>query len=201
VSGPDDPAARESDLVARWRSGDVSAFEEIVRTYRRRLFAVALRTTGNVARAEDSLQVALHNAFRGIAHVNGDLDLGPWLAAIVRNAAINESRSEARHARLARTSAEGADSREDHPGNGAPADGSLDRLEQLELGRILTQGLETLPAPYRRALELYHVQGLPVAEIARVLEMNVATVKTHLARGRAQLHRRLERRLREGGYL
>ena len=193
-------AAREEALVAAWRTGDVAAFEEIVRRYRRRLFAVALRSAGSAEAAEDSVQVALHNAFRGISRLDGKIDVGPWLMTIVRNAAINETRTERRHQRIAKGASEFAVATETH-GTSGPVETRLDRMERLELGRILHEGIASLPAPYRSALELFHVHGLGVAEIGQVLSLNVGTVKTHLARGRGLLQRRLERRLRDGGYL
>ena len=59
----------------------------------------------------------------------------------------------------------------------------------------------TLPEPYRRTVELFHVHGLSVGDVAVALGAKPNTVKTHLARGRAMLQRAIEGRLREGGYL
>ena len=123
-------AAREEALVAAWRTGDVAAFEEIVRRYRRRLFAVALRSAGSAEAAEDSVQVALHNAFRGISRLDGKIDVGPWLMTIVRNAAINETRTERRHQRIAKGASEFAVATETH-GTSGPVETRLDRMERL----------------------------------------------------------------------
>ena len=75
------------------------------------------------------------------------------------------------------------------------------RIEREELGELLGEGIEALSDPYRRALELYHLRGLPVEEVAAVLSLNVNTVKSHLARGRGILRRRLGPKLRRGGWL
>ena len=66
---------------------------------------------------------------------------------------------------------------------------------------VLGAGIAALPDPYRRPLELYHLRGLPVEEVAAVLSLNVNTVKSHLARGRGVLRRRLGPELRRGGWL
>src|SRR5262245_46026331 len=101
VPGPENPASREADLVAAWRAGDLAAFSEIVRTHRRRLFAVALHKTGNAESAEDAVQVALHNAHRAVGRLNGSSDVAGWLTSIVVNAARDESRRDVRQRRIA----------------------------------------------------------------------------------------------------
>jgi RNA polymerase sigma-70 factor, ECF subfamily len=201
VVDPGDPARREADLVARWRSGDVSAFAELVKIHRRRLFAVALRKTGDPQSAEDAVQVALHNAHRAVARLDGESDVAGWLTSIVVNAARDESRKDVRHRKIAARAGEVAAEFE-RPGVAAQSDREHGaRLERLELGAILHEAIAGLPEPYRKAVELFHVQGLSVADVSTALALNQNTVKTHLSRGRALLQRVLERRLRTGGWL
>ena len=200
-SSADGPAKREADLVAAWRSGDVSAFSEIVRIHRRRLFAVALHQTGNAESAEDAVQVALHKAHQAVGRLEGGNDVAGWLTAIVLNAARDESRRDVRHRRIAAAATDVGETAEP-PGVAARKAGEhAGRLERLELGKTLHDAIASLPDPYRRPVELFHVQGLSVGEVATTLSLNPNTVKTHLARGRAILQRMLERRLREGGWL
>jgi RNA polymerase sigma-70 factor (ECF subfamily) len=201
MSGPEEPERPESDLVAAWRSGDVAAFSEIVRIHRRRLFAVAYHRTGSVESAEDALQVALHNAHRAVNRLTGSQDVANWLTAIVVNAARDESRRDVRHRRNVVRAAGIVEQRADgHGAEHVRPDQPL-RLEGQELGRILHEAIAALPEPYRRSVELFHVHGLGVADVAAALGVNVNTVKTRLARGRGLLQRALEPRLRRGGYL
>jgi RNA polymerase sigma-70 factor (ECF subfamily) len=201
VTGQDGSPEREAELVAAWRLGDSAAFAEIVRLHRRRLFAVAYHKTGSVESAEDALQVAFHNANRAVGRLTGSQDLANWLTAIVVNAARDESRRTVRHRRIVARAGESVERSTVQPGNSVVGAIQPERMERLELGRILHEGIALLPDPYRRAIELFHVQGLGVADIAKELGTNVNTVKTRLARGRGLLQRSLERRLREGGYL
>lgn len=192
---------RDARLLQAFRSGDSGAFEELVRLHRRRLFVIALRRIGSVEAAEDAVQVALSKAHRHLLRIEGQVDVSAWLAAVVENAALDLGRSEARQKRLADRAFAAAPERPDRTTARRREGGGLGRLERYELGRILHDGIEGLPDRYRQALSLYHLQGLPVDEVAAVLELNVNTVKSHLARGRGLLRRKLGSQLQEGGYL
>jgi RNA polymerase sigma-70 factor (ECF subfamily) len=201
MDDPSEPAGREAALVAAWRSGDAAAFSEIVRLHRRRLFAVALHRTGNAESAEDAVQVALHNAYRAIGRLDRGIDVAGWLTSIVVNAARDETRRDVRHRRIAARAGESAENRLRVRDSERTRSVRPERLERLELGEILHEGIAALPDPYRRSVELFHVQGLSVEDVSVILNLNQNTVKTHLARGRALLQRALDRKLREGGYL
>jgi RNA polymerase sigma-70 factor (ECF subfamily) len=189
------------ELITRFRDGDIGAFEEIVRLHRRRMFVIALRRIGSVEAAEDAVQVALTSAYRHLVGLGDEVDLGAWLNRVVENAAVDQGRAEGRQKRLANRAFAAAPEREDRRGaHPLPVDG-LRGLEREELGSLLRDGILSLPERYQRALDLYHLQGLPVDDVAAVLSLNVNTVKSHLARGRGLLRRRLETVLERGGYL
>jgi RNA polymerase sigma-70 factor (ECF subfamily) len=182
----------------------MGAFEEIVRLHRQRLFSIAMRRTGNATVAEDAVQVALAKAWKHIPKIEGDLDLGAWLTSVVQNAALDQLRTDDRQKRLAKRAFEAAPDRIERRGAdrasvGQPQAGAAS--ETVELGRILYEGIAALPEPYRVALDLFHVQGLPVEEIGRTLGLNENTVKSHLARGRGLLRKALGDRLESGGWL
>ncbi len=203
ASEKSDRAVEERRLAAAFRSGDIAAFSELVRLHHRRLFVIALRRSGSPEVAEDALQEALAKAYRHLATLPDDADVSAWLAAVTENAAIDQVRREVRHRRLADRAWSAAPERADRRG-ARPAD-TLDvtesGLEQDELGTLLGEAIAALPDPYRRPLELFHLRGLPVEEVAAVLSLNVNTVKSHLARGRGVLRRRLGTRLRRGGWV
>ena len=198
---PGENRLRERGLVAAFRSGAPGAFEEIVRIHRRRLFAIALRRTGDAETAEDAVQVALTKAWKSLPRMEGEVDLAAWLTTVVQNAALDRIRSEDRQGRLAERAFAAAPERPDRSGAGRPAEAPGTTLDRSELGGILLDAIVALPQPYRVALELFHVQGLSVEDVSRVLALNENTVKSHLARGRAILRRRLGARLERGGWL
>jgi len=201
VSTNDTRAVEDRRLAAEFRRGDVAAFAEIVQAHHRRLFVIALRRTGSPEVAEDALQVALSKAYRHLAALPEDADVGAWLATVVKTSAIDQVRREIRHQRLADRAWHAAPEKPDRRGTDRSESSPVSHLERDELGTLLGEAIEALPEPYRRALELYHVRGLPVEEIAAVLSLNVNTVKSHLARGRGVLRRRLGPALHRGGWL
>jgi len=196
--------ARKADdrrLAAAFRGGDLDAFAELVQLHHRRLFVIALRRAGSPEVAEDALQVALSKAYRHLAALPDDAEVGAWLATVVENSAIDQIRREVRHKRLADRAWAAAPERSDRRGSPRTGRSPAKGLERTELGGVLGAGIAALPDPYRRPLELYHLRGLPVEEVAAVLSLNVNTVKSHLARGRGVLRRRLGPELRRGGWL
>ena len=79
-------------LLEAHLAGDPDAFGELFRRHRDRLWAVALRTTGNPEDAADALQDALISAFRRADSFRGDAAVTTWLHRIVVNACLDRLR-------------------------------------------------------------------------------------------------------------
>lgn len=198
---PTDDLETGRGLVAAFRDGDMSAFEEIVRLHRRRLFAIALRRTGNSDVAEDAVQMTFVQAWKHLPRMQADLDLTAWLTTVVSNASMDQIRRDRRHVRLAQRAWDAAPERAERRGTERREGDEAVRLDTGELGVLLYEGIRSLPEPYRAALDLFHVQGLSVEEISGALHLNENTVKSHLARGRGILRRRLGGAIERGGWL
>jgi RNA polymerase sigma-70 factor (ECF subfamily) len=173
--------ASDHDLLARHVDGDPDAFGELVRRHRDRLWAVALRTLGDREEAADAVQDALVSAFRAAHTFRGQSAVTTWLHRITVNACLDRARKAASR----RTSPVDDTERleqllEPHESAEAPA-------ERHDLHRELLAALARLPVDQRAALVLVDMQGYPVAEAARVLEVPTGTVKSRCARGRARL--------------
>ncbi|MEW2161647.1 RNA polymerase sigma factor SigM [Streptomyces sp. NPDC007084] len=171
----------DQDLLARHVDGDPEAFGELVRRHRDRLWAVALRTLGDREEAADAVQDALVSAYRAAHTFRGQSAVTTWLHRITVNACLDRARKAASR----RTSPVDDTQRleqllEPHESASAPA-------ERNDLHRELIAALSTLPADQRAALVLVDMQGYPVAEAARVLDVPTGTVKSRCARGRARL--------------
>ncbi len=180
---PDDRALLEAHLA-----GDPAAFGTLFTRHRDRLWAVALRTTGNPEDAADALQDGLISAFRRADSFRGDSAVTTWLHRIVVNASLD---------RLRRNKVRAAD----------PLPDDLD--EQVSRGAVLAErdaggdpeahalagdrrervlaALEQLPPDQRAALVLVDMEGYPVAEAAAILQIPDGTVKSRCARGRSRL--------------
>ncbi|WP_328513668.1 RNA polymerase sigma factor SigM [Streptomyces mirabilis] len=173
--------ASDQDLLARHVAGDHEAFGEIVRRHRDRLWAVALRTLGDREEAADAVQDALVSAYRAAHTFRGQSAVTTWLHRITVNACLDRARKAASRKTSPVDDTERLEQLlEPHESASAPA-------ERNDLHRELLTALSTLPAHQRAALVLVDMQGYPVAEAARVLDVPVGTVKSRCARGRARL--------------
>ncbi|MCT9110634.1 RNA polymerase sigma factor SigM [Streptomyces mirabilis] len=173
--------ASDQDLLARHVEGDHEAFGEIVRRHRDRLWAVALRTLGDREEAADAVQDALVSAYRAAHTFRGQSAVTTWLHRITVNACLDRARKAASRKTSPVDDTERLEQLlEPHESASAPA-------ERNDLHRELLAALSTLPADQRAALVLVDMQGYPVAEAARVLDVPVGTVKSRCARGRARL--------------
>ncbi|MEU6815719.1 RNA polymerase sigma factor SigM [Streptomyces sp. NPDC046860] len=172
---------RDEDLLARHVQGDPDAFAEIVRRHRDRLWAVALRTLGDREEAADAVQDALVSAYRAAHTFRGQSAVTTWLHRITVNACLDRIRKAASRKTAPVDDTERLEQLlEPHESAAAPA-------ERNDLHRQLLEALGTLPAEQRAALVLVDMQGYPVAEAARILDVPTGTVKSRCARGRARL--------------
>ncbi|MFG2756588.1 RNA polymerase sigma factor SigM [Streptomyces wuyuanensis] len=171
----------DQDLLARHVAGDPDAFGELVRRHRDRLWAVALRTLGDREEAADAVQDAFVSAFRAAHTFRGQSAVTTWLHRITVNACLDRARKAASRKTSPVDDTERLEQLlEPHESAEAPA-------ERQDLHRELLAALATLPVDQRAALVLVDMQGYPVAEAARVLDVPTGTVKSRCARGRARL--------------
>ncbi|MEP7024917.1 MAG: sigma-70 family RNA polymerase sigma factor [Actinomycetota bacterium] len=174
-------AVTEADLVARARSGDMAAFEELVMAYADRLFAVLLRLLGDRAEAEDVAQEVMLRAWRGIGRFRGNSSFFTWLYRIAVNEA-NRSLQKAARRPLTVPVETGtpqipADAR-DEPAR---------RAEQQELRAALAGALASLPPDYRAAIVLRDIEGLSTKEAADITGVGQAAFKSRLHQARLRV--------------
>jgi RNA polymerase sigma-70 factor (ECF subfamily) len=183
TTGPDDDRA----LLRAHVDGDPDAFGVLFARHRDRLWAVALRTTGDPDEAADALQDALIAAFRRADSFRGDAAVTTWLHRIVVNACLDRLRR--RKVRLADPLPDDLDERA--PAAGTPTDVAVvdpaDLAVDHERRAAVLAALATLPLDQRAALVLVDMEGYSVEETAQILHCAPGTVKSRCSRGRARL--------------
>jgi RNA polymerase sigma-70 factor, ECF subfamily len=177
-------ARSDAELLGAHVSGDPAAFEELVRRHRDRLWAVALRTTGDPEEASDALQDALISAFRRADQFRGDSAVTTWLHRIVVNASLDRLRR-----RSVRATRPLPDDDESLPG--AVVADPDDAMARRETQLVITAALAELPVDQRAAVLLVDVEGWSVEDAAVMLGCPEGTVKSRCFRGRAKLAKRL----------
>ena len=178
----------DTELLAAHVAGDPDAFGVIVARHRDRLWAVALRTTGNPDDAADGLQEGLVAAYRRAASFRGDAQVTTWLHRVVVNACLDRLR--AARVRRADPLPDDVDERGDRGSlaTSTPVDPADEALAE-ERRRMVLAALADLPPEQRAALVLVDMEGYPVAEAAAMLDCAPGTVKSRCSRGRARLAR------------
>ncbi len=183
------PAALAADLDG--------AFERLVRSYQDRLYGFALRLAGHRQDAEDITQDTFVRAYRALAAYPDarvrSLAVRPWLYRIALNVFRNRTRGRRPQVvSLDHAGAEGAARIRDEDAAVLPEQA----VEQAELTKALAGLVAGLPARYRVAVVLRHVQDLGYREIAAILGQPTGTVKANVHRGLRMLQEAVTARIR-----
>ena len=183
----------DRELVRRFNSGDEPAFNEIVARHQRKVFHTALNVLGNRADADEISQDTFVRAYRGLARFRGDSSLATWLHQIALNLARNRYWYFFRRGRHTTLSFDGG---LDHTGESKLTDfvaldtPSPDRdMITGEFLNLVASGLEQLDQRHREILLLRCVRDCSYEEIAYKLGICVGTVKSRVARARAETGR------------
>jgi RNA polymerase sigma-70 factor, ECF subfamily len=169
----DDGEPDDRRLIADHLAGDPNAFTTLVRRHRDRLWAVALRTTGDPEDAADALQDALISALRGAAGYRGDAAVTTWLHRVVINACLDRIRRRQARPSIPLDGHEVQNRHDDHAATVIRVD--------------IRAALARLPEPQRVALILVDLEDMTIAEAAQVLEVPEGTVKSRCSRARTSM--------------
>jgi RNA polymerase sigma-70 factor (ECF subfamily) len=181
----DDP---EVGLMLRVQGGDTTAFAELVRRYRLRIFGRFCRWLGDRAEAEDLTQDVFLRVYRYRDRYQPRAKFATWLFHITRNVARNAVRSRRRRPCLHLETLAGGT---DHPAGewllpdrGEPPSRPLERAELAGKVRTAVSGLADRQ---RAAVELHQFQDRTYSEVADALAMSPKAAKSLLYRARNQL--------------
>ncbi len=202
-SGTESPSSTggfdEAALVARAKSGDVSAFSDLVRQYDRRVFRMAKQITQNDDDAEDVLQETFLKAYTHLDDFQGNSKFYTWLVRI----AVNEALMKLRKRRSDRTVPldEPIDTGEDEVVREIAVwdENPEQQYSRDELGTILDEAIQSLKPAYRTVFILRDIEEMSIEETAETLDLSISAVKSRLLRARLQLREKLTRLFKRKG--
>jgi RNA polymerase sigma-70 factor (ECF subfamily) len=198
VALPDDVEAR---LIAQLSQRDERAFNEFVKLYERRVFALVYRMLGNRAEAEDLAQEVFVQVFKAIGTFRGESKLSTWVYRIAVNLCKNRLKYlKVRH--------EGEKDALDEMAERSPlADASAHTVSQIErpdemvagkqIEVIVQRAILSIDETFRECLVLRDVEELSYEEIGQITGLAEGTVKSRIFRARAMLREIVERELGE----
>lgn len=190
---------RDRLLVERLKGGDDRAFEELVRIYKDRVFALSLRMIGNRQEAEDLAQEVFITLHRAIGSYRGEGRFYTWLYRIASNTCKNRikylrGRHFHRSVPVDGTPEANVPAGEAGPGN--PLQSRVHGPEAMAEGNrieaAVQRELAALDPEHRLLIVLRDVQGLSYQEILRITGLQEGTLKSRLHRARVALRDRLK---------
>ena len=196
---PEQEAAREAlgKLVRQCMAGDQQAWQQLVVSQHRRIYAICYRFTGSATDAEDLTQDVFLKLYRNLASF--DTEKGgfqTWITTLARNLLVDHFR----RTRMERAS-DSLDASLSSDENGAtmgdrladPRPSQEAHASGLELKARIQQALAQLSPELREAVVFRDLEDMDYKEIAQVLRIPEGTVKSRISRGRGELARVLQR--------
>ena len=157
-------------------------FDEIYERFRRPVWRLARRLTGSEEEAFDATQEIFLRVWRGLAGFRGEAKVSTWVFQIAWNYLRGHHRRHGKHLRAVVDKSE-----EIVALTPDPAPGPERRAVSADLLERVTTAMDALPEHYRAVVWLRDGEDLSYAEIAKVLDLPIGTVRSRLARARAAL--------------
>ena len=177
----------EAVLVERARTGDLAAYDDLVRRYQERIYATIYHMTANHEDANDLAQEAFIKGFQALKSFKGGSSFYTWVYRIAVNKTINFLKQRKNRAQM---SLDDIDFNAEHdPDLVALISEKTPRREAnlAELQEKLNEGMQKLSESHRLVVTLHDVQGMSHEEIAKIMDCNIGTVRSRLFYARQQL--------------
>ncbi|MDQ3634591.1 MAG: sigma-70 family RNA polymerase sigma factor [Aridibacter sp.] len=185
----------EIEFIEKLKQGDAVAFDTFVQRYTSDIYGLLYRITEDAEEAADLTQETFIKAFKAIKKFRGDAELKTWLFRIAINQSKNRFRWWKRRKREKTVSLDAPVGQSKTPMSEIISTGLANPEEntlQNERQKFLSEALQKLPDIFREAVVLCDIEGLSYEEISTVLEINLGTVKSRIARGREELRKKLK---------
>ncbi len=174
--------AEAAELVERAKRGDSNAFDELVRKYRPRVYALALHLTGQASDADDITQDAFLKAYHKLPEFEGRSEFFTWIYRITLHRALNAKRDKNRRRTVP------FDDPRLVAAVAVDAHGDPERAVQLrDRYRALLEAFDRLSPLLQTTVVLTTLQGLNYKEAAVVLETTEGTIAWRIHEARRKM--------------
>ncbi len=180
----------ELKLVERSKGGDLTAFEDLVLMYQKRIYNLSFRMMGNEEDACDMTQEAFLKAFKSIGKFNSKSAFGTWVYRIAVNTCIDELRKRKKvklYPIVHNDNLKGDGSRLIVDTGDLPEE----RIERRETAEQVQRAINNLAKEHKAVIILRDIQGKTYSEVANILKLNIGTVKSRISRARQSLKEEL----------
>ena len=171
-----DLVTNDEELIRRFRAGDETGFDELVKRYQQRIHALLYRMVRNPEDAGDLAQDVFVRAYQALPRFKGNSSFYTWLYRIAVNQAFNLHR--ARNRKKARRDLE-VNLGDDVVNTVAAREHPQGDFHQSELRLAIRGAVDLLPERQRAVFVLRQYQGLTNAEVAQTLKCSTGAVKAN----------------------
>ena len=175
--------ADDNTLINRAQSGDEGAFVELIQVYYPFVYAIVIRIVKNSYDAEEVVQDAFFNAYRGLTQLEDATKFKSWLGEIAQNCGRNWLRKQRGDTVSIDEVSENLLQTQDSPD---------ERLTQLEQRELIRRIIETLPQKDREIAHAYYLEGASYDELTSTHGLSYNAIAFRLSRAKQQLTKRLQ---------
>ena len=189
-------AARENDpdrdLVLRAQGGDTQSFDQLVIKYSRQIYSLIYNMTSDKEDTHDLMQEAFAKAYRSLRHFRGKSTFYTWIYSIATNMTLNFLKKRGRRKGVSLDDAESGIQNDKSFVDGAHRSDPRRQSNIHELQEKLNEALQALSEEHRAVVTMFDIQGMPHAEISRIMGVSEGTVRSRLYYAHQQLQGYLE---------
>jgi len=186
-------------LVHASKTGDIAAFEELVKRYDSKLLRIAQHVTHNLEDAQDAVQEAFLKAFQKLEQFQENSKFSTWLVRIAINQSLMKLRKQYRKSEVSIDQGFQPEQAVLSPEIADRAPNPEERYRTSELRKLLIDALQELRPSLRVVFVLRDIEGFSTEQTAEALNLSQAAAKTRLLRARLQLRQRLTKYFRKTG--
>ncbi len=186
------PTDADEVLVSRAQSGDTLAFDQLVVRYSPRLYGMIYHMTSNKEDANDLTQDVFAKAYRSLNRFRGRSSFYTWIYAIGTNMTLNFLKKRNRRAAWSLDNLDSGIQNDEAMVDLAHAANPRHQSDLNELQKKLNEAMQSLSNAHRAVVTMFDIQGIPHAEISKILKVSEGTVRSRLFYAHRQLQGHLE---------
>ena len=191
-SANESSADADRGLVARAQKGDTAAFDQLVVKYSPRLYGMIYHMTSNKEDANDLMQDVFAKAYRSLSRFRGKSSFYTWIYAIGTNMTLNFLKKRKRRAAWSLDDLDSGIQNDDAMVDIAHSANPRHQSDVNELQKKLNEAMQSLSDDHRAVVTMFDIQGIPHAEISKILKVSEGTVRSRLFYAHQQLQGCLE---------
>ena len=182
----------DKQLVSRTQSGDAAAFDELVVKYTPRLYGLVYNMTSNHEDTNDLLQDVFSKAYKSIGGFRGKSSFYTWIHSIAVNMTLNFLKKRGRRFHLSLDDMDASIQNDKEFLELTATSSPVREADLSELQLRLNEAMMKLSDEHRAVVTMFHIQGMPHAEISKILRVSEGTVRSRLFYANRQLQNYLE---------